>query len=356
VEAGATQSFLVTLDSKPTAAVNVTLALAPSLARGPQVLLSTVSSAAAPAAATSMTFQPWDWSVPQTLVASAFDDDEFEGLRASTVDYSKLVLQPVVERIVPVLASADRGYNAIAVGTNEPDGQAVGYVSKQGVEVQVVDDDGGCPAEYICQNGGSCRKTARGSTASICQCLKGFGLRDCAARCELFGGCGFTRFRAILGCEEGGICGADGVFSARSLAGLLRTQLNTAPAVMAGNHSLGDVNRSMYVLSWNTTACLFSKNAVCVDVEFDIQDPSLTVGAAFLAMERAQELSDGPFYIKFAGQVDTMDRATTGKMVAWAFIGFVLLVMLCILCQMPIKRCCRHCFPRCCRAKKPREQ
>merc|ERR1711990_1437068 len=167
---------------------------------------------------------------------------------------------------------------------------------------------------------------------------KGYGMRDCSAKCELFGKCQFTRLRAIFGCVAGGICEANGVFSARSFVEKLRTYLNNVPVIARGNYSLGPVNTSLYVLSWEITPCLFSAKQICMDVVFDVLDPNLVVGKTMLKMERAQDMSDEPFFIKFAGQVDTKDRSTTGRLVSWVFISLILFIMLCILCQHPIKR------------------
>jgi hypothetical protein len=182
-------------------------------------------------------FDARSWSTLKTIVLTAYDDQIFEGSQSFSEVYNRTIVQKELEMVSFVVTSEDPLYDGIDVGTNEPGGSAVDYVRQQAVAVTVYDDDSSCPGEYQCKNGGKCVFDMDAVNASACQCINGWGGKDCTLGCgTASGACDFTRLGFVISCDgsadaEGNVAcdpseggkGLDDGFFTRSLWALVQS-------------------------------------------------------------------------------------------------------------------------------------
>jgi len=343
----ASANYTIVLDSQPKADVTVTSLMMDSYGAG-QVTLRP----------SAMYFTPATWNVPQIVVAEAVNDTDFEGERSFTDLYTNLIRQPFTQKIKHTYRSSDSDYemqpSMNLLGANEPD-QDLLYRREQGVRTTIIDDDGGCLAEYECRTNSSVTGTCikKGRNKGKCKCEPGYGMRDCSRKCFLGQACLFRRLKLIVECHGGALCGlkcntpeGDAVDIKRDCvadfnAGGFVKSLHAALKDENENLTLSEPKTSLYIVNDTDINCLFSMAGICRSILLDIDDATDEASNLILSLERQGILKTHPLYIQFSGPISVQALSETPTKIAWGIIGSVLFIFV-VVWFIVIFRLCRQ--------------
>lgn len=315
-ESGPVGNYSIALDSKPVSDVTITISY-------------TVNVSLLTVAPLQLVFTTSNWSQLQFVFVDPVPNEIYDASEPFTLSYQRLILKAETPLLLHRVSSSDPAYSAIAVGSNEYD-RSTSYVVHQGPYAIILDDDTGCIKEYSCQNDGVCLNATAGN---VCQCPKGYGMKNCSAECTSASRCFFLRLEFLIQCSTAttsSVCNSTTGFSASLLAAtlyrMLTSQTVTSPSGSTyASLALASQSEALYVVNNTAASCATATSDTCVLATVDFQLSSRSSSSTILnklnAFASLGSLQSAPLNVQVMTVQPQFNATESSTIAVWAVLG-----------------------------------